>query len=70
MKKFTRDRVVPTISASVSWEIAGTARAGLSCLPYRASSNSCSRQPFLAGVEELVDEVFLDPDVARQHVQR
>ena len=27
-----------------------------------------SRQPFLAGVEELVDEVFLDPDVARQQV--
>ena len=32
-KKFTRERVVPIISASVSWEIFGTMRAGLSCLP-------------------------------------
>jgi hypothetical protein len=32
-KKFTRDRVVPTIFASVSCEIRGTTRAGLSCLP-------------------------------------
>jgi len=31
MKTFTRDRVVPTISASVYWEIGGTARTGLSC---------------------------------------
>src|SRR5947207_8824742 len=32
-KKFTRDRVVPIISASVSCEIRGTTRAGLSCFP-------------------------------------
>jgi hypothetical protein len=32
INKFTRDRVVPTIFASVSWEIGGTARTGLSCL--------------------------------------
>jgi hypothetical protein len=32
-KKFTRERVVPIISASVSWEILGTRRAGLSCFP-------------------------------------
>jgi hypothetical protein len=32
-KKFTRERVVPTISASVSCEIFGTTRIGLSCLP-------------------------------------
>ena len=32
-KKFTRDRVVPTISASVSCDTFGTARAGLSCFP-------------------------------------
>jgi hypothetical protein len=32
-KKFTRERVVPIISASVSCEILGTARTGLSCFP-------------------------------------
>jgi hypothetical protein len=32
-KKFTRDRVVPIISASVSCEIFGTTRTGLSTLP-------------------------------------
>src|SRR4029078_7017391 len=40
MKKLTRERVVPTISASVSCDIFGTMRCGLSCLPYRASSSS------------------------------
>jgi hypothetical protein len=33
MKKFTRDRVVPTISDSVSCEIFGTVWRGLVCLP-------------------------------------
>ena len=32
-RKFTRERVVPTISASVSCEIFGTTRIGLSCFP-------------------------------------
>jgi hypothetical protein len=32
-KKFTRDRVVPIISASVSCEPFGMTRAGLSCFP-------------------------------------
>ena len=32
-KKFTRERVVPIISASVSWDMFGTTRAGLSCFP-------------------------------------
>jgi len=30
MKELTRERVAPIISASVSWEIAGSVRAGLS----------------------------------------
>jgi len=69
MKKFTRDRVVPAISASVSCEIAGTARTGSSCLPYRASNRSGASEPLLGGVEQLIDEVLLDPDVPRQHVR-
>ena len=46
IKKFTRERVVPTISANVSWEIDGTSRTGLSCLPYRASSKSVRASRF------------------------
>ncbi len=33
MKKFTRERVVPTISASISCDILGTIFWGLSSLP-------------------------------------
>ena len=33
MKKFTRDRVVPTILAKVSWETFGSTRSGCSCFP-------------------------------------
>src|SRR6185436_11137752 len=67
MKKFTRERVVPIISASVSCDTLGTARIGMSCLPYRASSNS-AREPLLARVEELIDQILLDSNVSRQHV--
>jgi hypothetical protein len=33
MKKFTRDRVVPIMLASVSWETFGSTRTGWSCFP-------------------------------------
>jgi hypothetical protein len=33
VKKFTHERVVPTISASVSWGIFGRTRCGLSSVP-------------------------------------
>jgi len=46
MKKFTRDRVVPTISASVSCEIVDSTRAGASCFPSRASSYSVRASRF------------------------
>ena len=39
MKKFTRERVVPTISASTSCEILGSTFRGPSDLPWRASSS-------------------------------
>jgi len=38
MKKLTRERVVPIISASVSCETLGSKPWGLSSLPYRASN--------------------------------
>ena len=46
MKKFTRDLVVPTISARVPWEMGGTGPTGWSCLPYRASSSSVRASRF------------------------
>jgi len=67
MKKFTRDRVVPTISARNSCESWQQALR-LSCLLYRASRRGPASR-FLAGVGDLIDEVFLDADVARQHVR-
>jgi hypothetical protein len=33
MKKFTRERVVPTMLARVSWETLGSMRSGCSCFP-------------------------------------
>jgi hypothetical protein len=37
MKKLTRERVVPTISASLSWLILGTTVSGTASSPKRAS---------------------------------
>jgi hypothetical protein len=68
MKKFTRDRVVPTISASVVCEIGGTARTGFVVLAVPRQQQERPGQPFLAGVEQLVDQVLLDPDVSCQQV--
>src|SRR3954452_2083917 len=45
MKKFTRERVAPIISASVSWEIFGNVRVGLSC-PYGPTSSSLRASRF------------------------
>jgi hypothetical protein len=33
MKKFTRERVVPTMLARVSWDTLGNTRSGCSCFP-------------------------------------
>ena len=68
-KKFTRERVVPTISASVSCEIFGTHADRLVLLAVARQQQQRARQPLLAGVEELIDQVLFDPDVARQHVR-
>ena len=69
MKKFTRDRVVPIISASVSWEIGGTCPHRFVVLAVPRQQQQRPGQSFLAGVEQLVDQVLLDPDVPRQHVR-
>ena len=69
MKKFTRERVVPTISASVSCEIFGDDLPRLVLLAVAREQQQRPRQPLLAGVEQLIDQVLLDADVPRQHVR-
>ncbi len=68
MKKFTRERVVPIISARVSWEILGTTRCGLSGFTVAGQKKQRARQAFFAGIEELVDQIFFDADIAPEHV--
>ena len=69
MKKFTRDRVVPTISASISCDSFRQDLLWFALLPVARQQQQRARQPFLARIEQMVDEIFLDPDVARQHVR-
>ena len=59
MKKLTRERVVPTISASVSCEILGISESHLSRLAILGHEQQNPRQPLLAGVEELIDQIGL-----------
>ena len=68
MKKFTRERVVPTISASVSCESFGSTRWRRVLPPVSGEQQQRTGEPFLAGIEELIDQVFFDSDIARQHV--
>ncbi len=46
MKKLTRDRVVPTISARISCCTLGIVRIGVFSFPYRASSSSARARRF------------------------
>ena len=65
-----RERVVPTISASVSWLIFGTTALRPAFLAEVGQQQEDPGEPLLAGVEELVHEVFFDPDVPRQQIRR
>ena len=69
MKKFTRERVVPTISARVSWDSLGSVALWRVLLPVARQQQQRPGQALLTRVEELVDEIFLDPDVAGEHVR-
>jgi len=60
MQKRTRDRVVPIISASVSWLI--FAMMGSGFLPCQSCQQQSSRQTFLARIEQLIDKVCFDAD--------
>ena len=69
MKKLTRERVVPTISARSSCDSFGRTRSVglLFAVPRQEQQRPC--ESFLARVEELVDEVLLDPNISPQHVR-
>jgi hypothetical protein len=67
MKKLTRERVVPIISASVSW-LTLDDRFRQAFLAEIRQQQKCPRQAFLAGIEQLIDQVLLDPTVAGQQV--
>ena len=66
MKWLTRERVVPIISASVSWLIFAMTGSGLSFLAEIREQQENARQALLAGVEELIDQVRFDPRIPRQ----
>jgi hypothetical protein len=60
--------VVPTIEASVSWENLRHCPCRLVLLAIPRQQQQRARQTLLARVEELIDQVLFDPDVAGQHV--
>jgi len=68
MKKLTRDRVVPIISANVSWLIFETVGWGLPSLPKFTNRSSKRCQPLFTGIEELVEQIFLNPTIAGQQI--
>jgi len=68
MKKLTRERVVPMISASVSWLICGITSSAVPSLPKLASRSSTRAKSFLAGVEELVYQIFFNANVSEEHM--
>ena len=64
MKKLTRGRVVPTISARISWDTLGSARRGPSGLAVLCEKQECPGQALLGGIEKLVDQVLLHANVS------
>src|SRR6266851_3107353 len=69
MRKLTRVRVVPIISASISCDTLGTIFLRLGFLAVASKQQKSPSQPFLAGVKKLIDQIFLDPDVPRKNVR-
>jgi hypothetical protein len=59
MKKLTRDRVVPTISARVSCEIGGTIVPVCPAHAKLGHQEENPRQTLFAGVEKLIDKIGL-----------
>jgi hypothetical protein len=66
--ELTRDRVVPTISASVSCVIGAMTGTGSPSLPKFASSKKRPGKTLFAVIEQVIDQVLFDARVAvRRH---
>ena len=63
MKKFTRERVVPIISASVSCETSGQQAFGAFAPAVAGQEEQRAGQPLFAGVEQVVHQVGFHADV-------
>ena len=57
IKKLTRERVVPIISARVYWLILAISGSGFPPLAEIRQQLKQAREPFLARIEQLIDEV-------------
>src|SRR5271165_1680608 len=67
MKKFTRERVVPTMLQRLLRHFRQCAhRLILFSIPRQKQQRS--RQPLLARIEQLIDQILFHSDVMRQHV--
>ena len=64
IKKLTRDRVVPIISANVSCVIFGINVSGSPGLPNLSHQEENSRQTLFTGIEKLIDKVELGSHTA------
>ncbi len=63
MKKLTRARVVPIISANISWRYFGKHLLRLGLCAVASEQQKSPSQPLLAGIKKLIDQIFLDSDV-------
>ena len=69
MKKLTRARVVPIISANVSWLIFGNNGSELTIFTKVGKNQERPSQAFLARVEQLIDQIRLNTTVADQEMR-
>jgi hypothetical protein len=69
MKKLTRDRVVPTISARVSWLILGITVSGTPSFPKMSQQKQNPSEPFFAGIKKVIDQVLFVTNVPPQHIR-
>ena len=68
MKKSTFERVVPAIFARVRSDTFGSSPR-LVLHPVAGEQQQRPRQALLVVIEQLVEQVFLDPDVRAEHVR-
>ena len=66
MKKLTRDRVVPTIFAQRLLTDLRNHRFGNPFLAKMSEHKKDAGQPFLAGIKQLVNQIFFVADIPRQ----